>query len=191
MSGHPSNGYVAFLGMRLAQHAQALQGGNGKSTTSLGNRHGAMRFHGSKYLYVDAADLFPRHGWTVVAGVPVDQNPIRDHRSDPRMQAFFSRIMAEGGWQRYSNGPATPDGGADGDGKGFYEPCNTVLDKFYFLGSARRSANWEFRHRHSPHATASCTVRTSRPARTALGVRSRLKRVRRHTSHVRAVVNRL
>lgn len=49
MSRHPMDG-VALLGMRLAQYAQALQGGNGRSTTSLGNRHGTMRFNRSKHL---------------------------------------------------------------------------------------------------------------------------------------------
>ena len=103
MSRHPMDG-VALLGMRLAQYAQALQGGNGMSTTSLGNRHGTMRFNRSKHLYVDAADLFPCKGWTVVAGVPVDQNPFAIIEAIPGMMAFFSRIMTESGWQRYPTG---------------------------------------------------------------------------------------
>ena len=132
-----TSGYTAVLGCRFAQDPDALQGGNGKSRTDLGNRHGALRFHGTRHLYVDAVDLFSRNGWTVVAGKPVDQNPIRDHRSEPLSHGFFSRIMGEGGWGMYSNGEAAPDAGADGDGQGFHMPCNTVLDKAYFLGSAR------------------------------------------------------
>lgn len=120
--------YVGVLGCRLDQDRNALQGANGKSTTDRGNRHGAMRCHAPGYLYVDALDGFARNGWTAVGGVPGDQNVIRDHRNEPRSRGFFSRIMGEGGWQAYSNGSATGEG---------HEPCNTVIDKAYFLGSAR------------------------------------------------------
>lgn len=137
----PMTGYIGILGCRFHQDANALQGGNGKSRAAgeLGNRHGALRMHSQGYHHVDALDGFSRNGWTLVgtldgSNVPADQNVIRDHRNHPKSRGFFSRIMGEGGWQGYSNGSSSPDQTGEG---GFHRPCNTVLDKAYFLGSAR------------------------------------------------------
>lgn len=124
----PLTGYVGVLGCRLHQAANALQGANGKSVTDRGNRHGTLRMHAQGYHYVDALDGFSRNGWGASAGVPVDQNIIRDHRNDPKSRAFFSRIMGEGGSQGYGNGAAIGEGHA---------ASNTVIDKFLFMGSAR------------------------------------------------------
>ena len=129
----PLGNYIGVLGCQLAQDPNALQGANGKSSTDLGNRHGTLRIQANGFVYVDVLDGFSRNGWTVAAGVPVDQNVIRDHRNDPRSRAFFSRISGEGGWSAYGSGPASPDG----TGEGLFKPTNTVIDKAYFLGSAR------------------------------------------------------
>lgn len=140
-AGQARTGYFAILGSRLAQHPQALQGGNGKSVKDLANRHGSMRWHARRYHHVDALDTMARNGWTTVAGMPVDQNGLRDHRSDPESLAFISRWGCEAGWGGYANGPATTkDGTGDGADEGLesvYKPCNTVIDKACLLGGAR------------------------------------------------------
>lgn len=138
VAGDGVAGYVGVLGCRFAQHRNALMGGNGKSSTDRGNRHGPIRIHGTKYLYIDALDGFSRNAWwiggTKTIKAPDDQPVIRDHRNSPTNLAFYSRIMGEGGLQQYGNGSASPDGTGEG---GFHQPCNTVIDKFYFMGSAR------------------------------------------------------
>ena len=127
----PVTSYCAVLGCRLQQDVNALQGANGKSLTDVGNRHGVIRIETIGYLYVDCLDGFSRNGWSTAAKAPADQNIIRDHRNDPRTRAFFTRIMGEGGWQGYACGPNTLGAKAP------YKPNNMVLEKFYFLSSAR------------------------------------------------------
>lgn len=142
VSGDTGSGYAGLIGCRLAQDPNALQGGNYKTDSNLGNRHGSIRLHACHYIYIDALDGFSRNGWTVIGtdpntAVPADQNVIRDHRNHPNSFAFFSRIMGEGGWQLYSSGSASTSAQEKAAGRGRHLPCNAVIDKAYFLGSAR------------------------------------------------------
>lgn len=129
-------GYAAVLGSRLFQDPNALQGANGKSHVDLGNRHGSIRIEPLGFLYVDVVDLFSRNGWSGPEyGVPSDQNIIRDHRNDKRSRAFFSRLMGEGGGRQYSTGPNTPKETVP------FASCNAIIDKAYFLASARTTGH--------------------------------------------------
>jgi hypothetical protein len=126
--------HYAILGTRAAQHVQALQGGNGKRSSDPGNEHGPLRVQECASLYIDCFDAFSRNTWGTQGAHPPDQSCIRDHRNAVTSRGYFCRMVLEGGLQVFGNGSASPDRTGDG---GFHQPCNTVMEMSYLLGTAR------------------------------------------------------
>ena len=132
------NNYVGIVGCRATQDINATINGvddNG-NVGVVQNALGPMRNGSIGYLHIDGFETYSRTGWSERSDGTLAEQGIRDGRNDPRSKGLISRLYGEGGWGVYST-----DNGA----YNVYHPCNTVLDKFYFLSSANATGSMALR----------------------------------------------
>lgn len=124
------NARMAIIGCRIAQHVDALNGGE---KNGLFNTHGPIRYASTAIVYVAVCDLFSRCGWSGLGSDTADQPCLRCNSvgySDRYLGV--DRLVAEGGFRVLQIGGQNP--GASGTVE---YPGNYVLDKVLCISTAK------------------------------------------------------
>ena len=125
--------YSAVVGCSIAQHVDALSGGN---KIGIYNNHGAIRDTGSDHLFVSVCDLFSRNGWSagfVHNGLTTtdDQPGLRINTTGVAGTASqVDRVACEGSILLTEQNSTSID-----------VPGNHVFDKVLLVGNSRTNSS--------------------------------------------------
>lgn len=135
LGGHISYRY-AYIGNRIAQHVDALHGGD--RDDGFANTHNPLRIQTASYAYIAQNDFFSRQGWSTGGGNNRADQPCLRLLVDPEVgqSAHVERNCMEGGYQIINIEDAIQDGASDPE-----VPFNCVIENNLLVGTSKTMSN--------------------------------------------------
>lgn len=118
---------LAFFGCRIAQHVDALNGGDKNGAH---NNHACLRMGTPHNVYLGVLDLFSRTGWSALGSDRADQPTLRlNHLGSGNQRYNVERIVSEGGF----TGPVMQGQNANT----IEHPGNYLVDRMVSIASTK------------------------------------------------------